>query len=150
MKVFLSKRHYNALIKCLWIWGWVYWIMGDMVDEKYKEISEEIDDFKNYILWYHKDFWFDKKNIEEYDNKLSFSDSYMDWISDDMSDFNDMEFWEKLSRKFAIKELEEKHWREQLEEMPQEVFMELLCEVEAKYEKEFEENWFKNVSLFGK
>lgn len=147
MKVFLTKENYRTMIKCMAVWSWVYWIMGDMVDEKYKVDSDKIDELKNHILWFYKDFWVDKKQIEIFNKKYHLSDEYMDDIIEDMKNFWEMEFWDQLSNRLSLKELEEKYWEKELENMEREEFIEKHFDIQSKFEEEFEKNWVKNIKL---
>jgi len=147
MKVFLTKKQYNTILKCIAVWDWVYWIMWDMVDEKYKKDSDEIDELQNYLLWFYKDFWVDKKFIEVFEKKNYFSDEYMEKIIEDMDNYWEMEFWDKLSKRLAILELEKEYWEENLEELDRDEFLEKMFEKRDELDREFQENWLKNFKL---
>jgi hypothetical protein len=147
MKVFLTNENYKTMMKCMAVWGWVYWIMSDMVDEKYKIDYDKIEELKNHILWFYKDFWIDKNQIEIFDKKYHLSGEYMKNIVDDMQNFWEMEFWDQLSHRLSLKELENKYWKEELEKMSRDDFLSKLFEVEARFEKEFDDNWLKNIKF---
>ena len=83
MKIEISKKDYEILLKHSAIWNWVYWIMSDMVSSKYKKEVSEWDELIHKIL----------KNCDNgkittvYDWKNIFTDIFTDTISEVMSNY---------------------------------------------------------------
>ena len=50
MQIELSKEQYKSLLRAIDVAGFIYGVMGDAVDEKYKKPSNETDGLIDYFL----------------------------------------------------------------------------------------------------
>ncbi len=146
MKIFISKKQFKPLISALAIGKRIYWLLSDKVDEKYQKKYLEVKESLHSVLWYYKDFGVDEEDIEEFENKVSFSSKYMYKIADIMYEYNEMEFWEVLANKLANREMEEIYWEERLKEMSGDEYGRIEIFKRDKYEKD-EEIDIDNLSL---
>lgn len=132
MKINLNKEQYKALIRAVDVGGFIYGVMGDTVDEKYKKQSKENDDLLDYILQYAEEYG-QAEFVEKFNNQNILSDDFSNEILDDVTEYEEYSFWDNLARKLAIKELHEKYNSKEREAMSEDDFLRKGWELEEKY-----------------
>ncbi len=138
MEIKISKKDYDVLVRNIAIWNWVYWIMSDMVDSKFKKEADEWDILLDKILKSSEN----KDIYEKFDWKLMLTDEYMEKITDDMVTYDTSVFWEKL-----IDELAKKRMWAKINLLENYMMDDEYYEHLDFVWKEFQKNWLKNVYL---
>lgn len=64
MKINITKKQYEILVKSLEANSFIYGPMSDFVDDKYKKDTVEIEEVQKYLLQYAKDFDFENNLCE--------------------------------------------------------------------------------------
>ncbi len=105
----LTNQQYEALMKWLAMWSYVYGALRDSVDESYENIYQSIEDVSEHILWSYKYFGRDKDNVYQSDDGYSISDKYYDQIFEDNQLYDDYVMRNNLAHELAIKEIVKKH-----------------------------------------
>lgn len=85
MKIDLTEKEFDVLLQNVAIWEWVYGIMSDGVDSKYKKNVLETDELIDKLLKYSND----DKIKETFDWKEVFSEEYCDGIAEEMRKYED-------------------------------------------------------------
>ena len=146
MKIEINKKQYNIIIRVLEIAGSIYGVMGDMVDEKYKKPSKDVDDLEEDLFKYAEDY--DSLDLfEYYKDKRIISEDYTEEILNDIFDYDEYVFWEKLVEKLARKEIMEKYPEGKIKNMSNEEFYVLRISTEEKYWQIVEKSGIKNFEL---
>ena len=146
MKIEINKKQYNIIIRVLEIAGSIYGVMGDMVDEKYKKPSKDVDDLEEDLFKYAEDY--DSLDLfEYYKDKRIISEDYTEEILNDIFDYDEYVFWEKLVEKLARKEIMEKYPEGKIKNMSNEEFYVLRNSTEEKYWQIVEKSCIKNFEL---
>ncbi|MFC1678246.1 hypothetical protein ACFLZ9_00740 [Patescibacteria group bacterium] len=143
MKINISKKQYQTLIKCVETAGTIYGVMGDMVDEKHKKFSGDIDELSDYVLGFAKEFGIEGI-AEKYRGKWGVTEKYMDEFMDDLKEYDEYAFWEMLVRELAKKEFEKKYLRAEIKKMSHEEYLKKIFELEDKYWR-----WTEKTGLDG-
>lgn len=146
MKINITKAQYKLLLDALHITGTVYAVLGDMVDEKYKKRSDEIDEFEHYFLGFAKEMGVPEA-VEEYDGKLSIDFEYCDSAGDDLREYEEYAMWENLSRTLAERDFHELVSEEEVKKMSREDFLLKLMSFEEIYSDEFVERGLERLHI---
>jgi len=146
MQIELSKEQYKSLLRATDVAGFIYGVMGDAVDEKYKKQSNEIDGLIDHLLQYADKFG-QTEFVEKYDGKNILSDEYSNEILEDVSEFEEYAFWDNLAKKLAVKEMHEKYSIKEREKMAEMDFMRELWGLEEKYNQILEEDGLDNIKI---
>lgn len=142
----LSQKQYNSLLTAIQTAGTVYAVLGDMVDEKFKKQSVDLDELESHVLEYAKDFNREEV-IEIFDNKKVFNEDFVNRVIDDLREYDEYVFWEELVNLMAKKDLEKIYGLGELKKMDRMLFLEKLSELEEKYWNEIEKNGLANLEL---
>ncbi len=143
MKINISKKQYQALVKCIETAGSIYGVMGDMVDEKHKKFSGEIDELSDYILSFAKDFGMEDI-VEVSRGKRFVNEDYTDKLMDDIGEYEEYAFWDMLVRELARRELAKTIPEEEAGKLGEEKMIRKLWELEEKYRR-----WTEDTGLDG-
>ena len=143
MKIDISKKQYQTLVKCIETAGSIYGVMGDMVDEKYKKKSGEIDELSAYILSFAKEYGMEKI-VEERHGKRYVNEDYTDKLMDDIREYEEYAFWDMLVRELARRELTKTITGEEAGKLGEEKMIRKLWELEEKYWR-----WTEEIGLDG-
>lgn len=146
MKINLTKAQYRLLLDSLHIAGTMYAVLGDMVDEKYKNRSTELDEFEHYFLGFAKEMGVEEA-VEEYEGKRSIDFEYCDAVGDDIREYEEYTMWENLSRHLAERDLRELVSAEDIGKMNQEEFLLKLMSFEEVYSDEFVERGLERLRI---
>ena len=147
MKINISKKHYETIIKALETSSFIYGPMSDSVSKKYAKTNIAIEDVLEELLSYAKDFDFEK-NIEEFDNKPVLKEEYYEKILDDISEYDDWQLCENLASKLAWRDFHDTFSKEEIEKMGAKnrgYFGVELYDFEKKYYDEFNKYEYDRV-----
>lgn len=108
MKINITKKQYNAIIRSLELTGGMFGLMKDSfedtdLDSRYQEMTET----QQALLPYHKDFWFEYGEIDKESDKYYLNDTYTREVYDELEEFGMYEFHEKLTFYLARRDIEE-------------------------------------------
>jgi hypothetical protein len=142
----LSQKDYKTLLRAVAISDYMYGIMSDIVDDKYKEDAKQNDSLINKLLAHNTNPTIESSD----DGKKTFSDIYMDEIMEDIMKFEDYNFWDLLVRKIAQKIVSAKIIpMESKKKISKDEFMHIVFELEEKLRNDFEKNELNNISYTG-
>ncbi|OPX96351.1 MAG: hypothetical protein A4E62_01154 [Syntrophorhabdus sp. PtaU1.Bin002] len=141
MKIDLTQEQYEALLKMVYLGGWV-------ASSPQEEPDEEYDAIEQHILSYAKDFGMDKYvtfdakmktyiPTEEFEKRTD--------IVDVLDAYNEYTVWEALILSLARRDLIKKHGPGIVEKMSDEELLEKEYPFIQKYEEEFSEHGFDNL-----
>lgn len=142
----LTKKQYKSLLRALDVAGFIYGIMGDTVDKKYKKQSKENDDLIDEILKYADQFG-QTAFVEKFEGKNVLSDDYSNKILEDIAEFEEYVFWDNLVSKLSLKGMHEKYSPEEIEKMEEMDFLKGIWELEEKYHEILEKDGIDNFEL---
>lgn len=151
MKINITKKQYEELIKAVAIADGVLGILGDVTTEKnYKKQSEEMDDLENYFLQYADDFGCGE--FAQMDGQAVILDDefYENKIMPIIDDYEDYASYDNLANKLAWRDFRRDHTEEEIEEMAKKnggFFGVELYDYEKKYWDEFDENEFERLEI---
>ncbi len=143
MEIKLDKKQYNALLAALQAAGTVYAILGDLIDKKYKKVAAHLDDVEDKVLAYAEEYGV-KEAAEIFEGKRCLSEKFIYKILDDLEEYDDYVFWEKLVDIMAKRELVKKYSQEEVNKMEKSEFLNKLAEFEDKYWNITEKDGLKN------
>ncbi|KKR91556.1 MAG: hypothetical protein UU43_C0004G0004 [Candidatus Falkowbacteria bacterium GW2011_GWA2_41_14] len=95
MKIDLTKKQYECLIKALEVADSVYGILGDSMPEDYKKQSDQIDDLRKYLLGFASEFSAEYM-IEKFHGEIIMSDELSESLQEVMNDYDNETFWHDL------------------------------------------------------
>jgi len=146
MNIQLDKKQYHTLLTALQTAGFVYGIMGDMVDSKYKKRSKQLDDLENIVLE-HADEYGMGEFVEIFEGKRCLNEKFMDKIIHDLKEYEDYVFWDLLAREMARKELHKLYTENELKNMGERDLLHRIFDLEEKYHEIFEEEGIDGLEL---
>lgn len=147
MKIELDDKQFASLMNAIGISTYVYGLLSDMVDDKFKENLLRIESLERLFLQNTRDISFDKSNYEEFNWENVLSQQYLDRIGIDMANYDQFAFWDVLAKSLAQRELENNYTQEQIESLWEQEFIERMIIIEDKYRQEFSQNWLDNVNI---
>lgn len=116
MKIEISKKQYETLIKATEAASSVYGILGDTVSEDYKEESNNIDNLQNHILGFASEFGYEEM-VEKFRGEILLSDEWSDRLQEVMDDYDDETFWHELEIRLGKRDLMKTITKQEQEEM---------------------------------
>ncbi len=144
MKINLTKKQYETLIKLIYLGEWVG--NAHRTDDRVREFEE----LEQYILSFYKDFGMQR--YITYDERLKmffptaeFEDETK--VDEYIEEYNDNTFWEELIYRLANRDLIERYGEDAVENMDWEERMrkeEIFIE---EYEEEFGRHGVKNLVI---
>jgi hypothetical protein len=141
MKIDLTQKQYEALLKVVYLGSWMANSTKDEPDEEYEGIEQ-------FILSLAKDFGleqyvaFDKK-MKSYFPTEKFEEGTDVVELVDM--YNEYTVWEALVLSLSRRDLIKKHGAKKIEEMSEEELLEKEYPLIQKYEEEFRDHGFENL-----
>lgn len=142
----LTRIQYEILINALQIAGSVYGIMGDMVDKKYKEKSNELDELESYLLENAEELGLHKM-IEFFQGRKVVNEKYLNKAIEDLIEYEEYSFWDNLARKLADRDLLQKLGEEKLRAIDTLEYINIEYPIENEYLKEFEEYGLDRIRI---
>ncbi|MEF2175469.1 MAG: hypothetical protein V3575_03260 [Candidatus Absconditabacteria bacterium] len=147
MKFELNEKQFAALMNAIGASSYVYGLLSDMVDDKFKTNLNEIESLEKYFLKFAEIASFPAENIEDFQGEKVLSQSYLDKIGIDMANYDQFAFWDVLVKSLAQRELERNYTQEQIEGLTELEFIEKSMNLEDKYRQEFAQNGLDNVNI---
>jgi hypothetical protein len=105
MKINLSKKQYEILIRALDAGSSVYGILGDNVSEEYKKQSNEIEKLEEYLLGFAKEFGREDMT-QEFHGKLIMSDGFSEELQETVDEYDNETFWQELEMRLGKRDFE--------------------------------------------
>lgn len=149
MKININKTQYENIIKALEISSFVYGDLSDFVDEKYKKDVVALENVKNELVEYAKEFSFDK-NTENFEEKVILREEYYGKLLDDLFLYDDHQIFEGLADKLGWRDFRVKYSNEEINKMSEESGGYLgvqLHDFEKKYYDEFNEHEYDRLYI---
>ncbi len=148
MKINISKKQYETLIKSIEVSSFIYGPMSDMVDNKYKKDSDEIEELLNYFLQYTNDFDFDKNLCKEGD--LHLDEDYDDKILEELELYDEQQMFENLAYELGKRDFNNTYSKGEIDKIKEEHGDYLgvpMYEFEKKYCDEINKNGYKRFYI---
>lgn len=148
MKINLSNKQYETLIKAIEVSSFIYGPMSDMVDNKYKKDADEFDALEKYFLQYAKDFNFEKNLCKEDNQHLD--DDYDDKILEDLELYDEQQMFENLAYELGKRDFFNKYSKEEIVKLREENGDYLgvqMYDFEKKYYDEINKNGYKRFFI---
>ena len=100
----IDKKDYEILLKHLVVWDWVYWLMSDAVDAKYKREVNMWDKLVDKVLSCTNDknikTTFNWKNVftDKFINSIAFTDitNYDNYVVEDLTGIDMLEIEQNI------------------------------------------------------
>lgn len=147
MKINLTKKQYETLIKAVEIGSSVYGILGDSIEGDYKKESDEIDNLQKYLLDFASDFGFDDMT-EKFEGELIMSDDFSEKMQEAMDDYDDEIFWHELETRLGKRDFERTMTEAEKEEMEEDGwYPKRIHDLYDKWSKEFEDNGVERLGI---
>lgn len=105
MKINLTKKQYECLVKAIDAGSSVYGILGDSVSEDYKQQSNEINDLQHYLLGFASEFGVEYMT-ERFRGEIIMSDDLSEKLREAMDDYDDETFWHELEVRLGKRDFE--------------------------------------------
>lgn len=144
MKINLTKKQYETLLKLLYLGEWV--VNAHRTDDR----VEDFEEFEQYILSFYKDF--DMQRYVAYDERLKMFFPTREFedetgVEEYIDEYNDNTFWDELIYRLANRDLIDRYGEDAVKYMDWE---ERICKEEVfieEYEEEFEKHGVKNLVI---
>lgn len=141
-----SRAQYEVLMNALQIAGAVYGVMGDMVDEKYKIQSDQLDALERYLLENAEEIGLHAM-VDVFEGKKIVDEQYLNKAIDDLTEYEEYSFWDNLARKLADRDVLRKVGEEKLRAMDAMEYINAEYPLESAYHKEFEEYGIERIRV---
>ena len=144
MKINFTKNQYETLLKAVYLGNWVVNSANEEPD------GNKFDKLEEYLFSFAKDFdlehyaAFDEQD-ETYHPSLELEED--EEVDEYIQDYDDGIFWEKLIFNLARRDMENEYGEDAVEKMPDEERYVKEQSFADKYEKEFEKNGLKNLTI---
>jgi hypothetical protein len=141
MKIELTQKQYEALLKIVYLGSWMASSTKDEPEMEYENIEQ-------YILSFAKDFkmenfvGFDKK-MKSYFPTEEFEDATD--VDEQIDAYNEYTVWEALVLSLSRRDLVKKYGAEKVDKISDEELLEKEYSFIQKYEEEFREHGFDNL-----
>ena len=148
MKINISKKQYEVLIKALEMSSFIYGPLSDMVDKKFKKDSDEIESLEKYFLTYAKDFHFEKNLCSP--DELHLDEDYYMKILDDLEQYDDRQLFDNLANELAKRDFRNKYSKKEIEALHKEHGDYLgvpMYDFEKKYYDEFNDKGYDRLFI---
>ena len=150
MKINISKKQYEIIIKALETSSFIFGPMSDFVDEKYKKDVDDIDKMEEYLLQFAKEFDFEKNLCESDPGSLHLNEDYYDKILDDLNLYDDQQLFEGLTHELGKRDFYNNYSKEEVLERLEKNGDYLgapIYEFEKKYVDEINENGYSRFFI---
>lgn len=142
----INKEQYKSFVKALDIGNSVYGVMGDMVDMKYKKISNQTEKLVSQVLR-HAENLGEKDIAEKFMGDVVLSDQLSEEIMEDLHQFENFAMWDNLASSLAERDLHKIYNPEELEKMDPVKYFEIKASIEETYNKEFEKHGLSRIGI---
>jgi len=150
MKIELTKEQYKELVFMSGIANYVCGILGDSLPDGYKKRSRKMHELQEFILQHADEFDY-KEFLEKSGGKNEFTDDWFNKkMSPIMSDYDDCQMDNALSKALAWRDFEKDHSKQEIKEMEKKnggYFGVALYAYEKRYWNEFEKHGFERLEV---
>lgn len=148
MKIDLTKKQYECLIKVIEAGSSVYSILGDSVSEEYKNQSNEIEDLREYFIGLASNFGMDDIT-EEFEGELIMSDDFSEKLREAMDDYDNEIFWDELETRLGKRDFERTMTPEERKEIEENngLYTDRIHKIYERWGKELEENGIEMLEI---
>lgn len=130
--------------------GGVLGLLGDHIeDKKYKKISDEAEEIKDYLLSFAKDFGCGEL-IENWEGKIILSDKTSEKFQEILDDYEEFILFDSLANRLAWRDFRKTYSKEEIEKMVEKnggYFGVELHDYEKKYWDEFEKYDYDRLEI---
>lgn len=152
MKINLTHKQYETLIKALETSSFVYGTLTDFVDEEYRKDLVSIESMAEDLLAHARVFNF-SNNVEVFMNKDILKEEYYKKIFDDVIEYDEYITFKNLANKLGMRDFKEKYTTKEIEDMAEKSKGYLgvpLYDFEKKYYDEFNEYEYNRLYVKNK
>lgn len=142
----LSQEQYQTLLRAIQVASSMYGVMGDMVDEKYKQHSDALDELEGVVLYQAESYGLGHMT-EFFNDKVILKEEYFSKYLDDVLEYDEYVFWDLLARRLAERDVHRNYTAEELKNMDDAEWIELVSTAEETYLDEFEQDGLDNLVL---
>lgn len=142
MKIDLTKKQYNDLLKLVYLGNWmINSYRTDDAEERFEELESHIFSFA--------EAFGNRADVDysEASKKYQPSKSLEEKCDDYISEYDNDTFWEDLTDRLAWRDLRDRLGTQQLEQMEMEQVFEQLVPIQNQYSDEFEANGIDNIHV---
>ncbi len=150
MKINITKKQYEIIVKSLEANSFIYGPMSDFVDDKYKKDTNEIEEVQKYLLQYAKDFDFEKNLCDCGAKDPHLDEDYYEKILDDLALYDEQQLFEGLAHELGKRDFHNKYSKEEADKLIEEHGGYLgvpVYEFDKKYYDEFNENGYERLFI---
>lgn len=133
MKIDLTKEQFKYILRSLVVSGNVYGLLGDFVDDAYKKVTKVGEKLEEYLLNIPEASALVKDCSQEENGRQYFEDTYREKIFDDIFEYDDYVFIERLTQKLAEREFD--HMYGKVQSLSEEEFHLKMGDLEDRYWK---------------
>jgi len=148
MKIDLTKKQYECLIKALEAADSVYGILGDSMPEDYKKQSDQIDDLRKYLLGFASEFSAEYM-IEKFHGEIIMSDELSESLQEVMNDYDNETFWHELETRLGKRDFDRTITEAENKEMEENNgwYSNRIYGIYEAWSNEFEENGIERLGI---
>ena len=146
-----TNEEFELVMRAIGMLSHIYGVMGDIVDEKYKNKSHKVDALENYLC--EKADIFGLNNVVERFEARSVLNIEIGWykdLIDDLDEFEEYFLYDNLTNKLAWRDFRNKFSKKEIEEMSKRnggYFGVDIYDFEKKYYDEFDENGYDRLEV---
>ena len=150
MKINLTKKQYEILIRAVDAGESVYGIIGDEVSEEYKRQSNEIEELRTYLLELAPEFGCGHM-IEKFQGHTIMEDGLAEKLWEAIEEYDDVTFWDELETRLGKRDFyrsvtkDDEKYMEEHSCLPSRI-----CGIYEKWGKEFEEYGVERLGVVEK
>lgn len=147
MKINLTKKQYEHLIKAVEAGDSVYGILGDSVSDAYKKQSDEIENLRRYLLSFAAEFG-RKDMTEQFHGKTIMNGELSEKLHEAIEDYDDETFWHELETRLGKRDFEKTMTEAEKNELAEKQwYPERIHEIYESWSKEFEKNGVERLEI---
>lgn len=151
MKINITKKQYETLLKTIAVSQFVYGALGDFVDEKYKKESTKLEELERHLASHAKDFGFEEITEEfEGERVIKMEGDWYHSIYEDIEEYDEYKLFQNLANKLGWRDFRRDHTKEEIDKMAEESGGYLgvpLYDYEKKYYDEFSEHDYSRLEI---
>jgi hypothetical protein len=146
MKINLTKKQYEILVKTVYLGNWV--ATSCITNRRDSPIAKKYDEISDYIYSLAPDFGL-SKDIEL---DLEFADDNEDEPETRLliDEYDDENFWQELPDRLGERDFFRKYPTEEIRKMTDEDYFTKMMECNIAWENEFEENGIERLEIMDK
>lgn len=148
MKINISKKQYHQLIQACDLTSSILGLLGDMVSDEYKKMSDEHEEFEQYILQYAKEMGYEDK-VDSYKDRLFLVDGGNTEFDETLEDYDDYIFWSELETRLGKRDFFRTMTEAEKKEMDENNgwYPDRIHELYKKYGEEFQKHGLDRVEV---